>query len=351
MLPTLPVPLTAPVPVAHTSILLPPTFPAAPLPFRLVHTVRSVFFFLSRGRRCPSGWGSFAAPLGEALCLPGDRRPSALTWVGRLRLCGRAVYASGWAVCTSLAERHAPLYVGPSQCSPLRLPLIGRVPLGRTLSVAAVSRHALASGWPASPFNISPVSRSPPVVYALLTLLSLTCPLCLFLRPPPVLPCRFGSRRLAPHRAPTRTAVRRSSSGWSVAPLCSVAMAKSKNHTAHNQSYKAHRNGIKRPSRNYHPSRKGVRVVAQACPLLRMPLVSSGEAVSGWPFWLVGARYGCARGLLLTAHCTVLVLLCSGTSFFSGPAALVLFNILGPCLPNRWMSSSSRTRSMLSRAP
>lgn len=37
-------------------------------------------------------------------------------------------------------------------------------------------------------------------------------------------------------------------------------MAKSKNHTAHNQSYKAHRNGIKRPARNYHPSRKGVDV-------------------------------------------------------------------------------------------
>jgi len=36
-------------------------------------------------------------------------------------------------------------------------------------------------------------------------------------------------------------------------------MAKSKNHTAHNQSYKAHRNGIKRPTRHFHPSRKGVR--------------------------------------------------------------------------------------------
>lgn len=37
-------------------------------------------------------------------------------------------------------------------------------------------------------------------------------------------------------------------------------MAKSKNHTAHNQSYKDHRNGIKRPTRHYYPSRKGVDV-------------------------------------------------------------------------------------------
>ncbi|OSX72469.1 hypothetical protein BU14_0432s0006 [Porphyra umbilicalis] len=37
-------------------------------------------------------------------------------------------------------------------------------------------------------------------------------------------------------------------------------MAKSKNHTAHNQSYKAHRNGIKRPTRHFHPSRKGMDV-------------------------------------------------------------------------------------------
>ncbi|CAN4094961.1 unnamed protein product [Withania somnifera] len=35
-------------------------------------------------------------------------------------------------------------------------------------------------------------------------------------------------------------------------------MAKSKNHTAHNQSYKAHRNGIKKPKRHRHSSTKGV---------------------------------------------------------------------------------------------
>uniref|UniRef100_A0A0R0G9Z5 60S ribosomal protein L29 n=1 Tax=Glycine max TaxID=3847 RepID=A0A0R0G9Z5_SOYBN len=35
-------------------------------------------------------------------------------------------------------------------------------------------------------------------------------------------------------------------------------MAKSKNHTAHNQSYKAHKNGIKKPKRHRHTSTKGV---------------------------------------------------------------------------------------------
>ncbi|WVZ18472.1 hypothetical protein V8G54_005794, partial [Vigna mungo] len=33
-----------------------------------------------------------------------------------------------------------------------------------------------------------------------------------------------------------------------------VEMAKSKNHTAHNQSYKAHKNGIKKPKRHRHTS-------------------------------------------------------------------------------------------------
>ncbi|KAJ0762411.1 putative ribosomal protein L29e [Helianthus annuus] len=35
-------------------------------------------------------------------------------------------------------------------------------------------------------------------------------------------------------------------------------MAKSKNHTAHNQSYKAHRNDIKKPRKHGHTSTKGV---------------------------------------------------------------------------------------------
>ena len=35
-------------------------------------------------------------------------------------------------------------------------------------------------------------------------------------------------------------------------------MAKSKNHTAHNQSYKNHRNGIKKPKKHRYSSTKGV---------------------------------------------------------------------------------------------
>lgn len=39
-------------------------------------------------------------------------------------------------------------------------------------------------------------------------------------------------------------------------------MAKSKNHTAHNQSYKAHKNGIKKPKRHRHTSTKGVCILS-----------------------------------------------------------------------------------------
>ncbi|KAI8461360.1 ribosomal L29e protein family-domain-containing protein [Phakopsora pachyrhizi] len=35
-------------------------------------------------------------------------------------------------------------------------------------------------------------------------------------------------------------------------------MAKSKNHTNHNQNKKAHKNGIKKPASNRYPSLKGV---------------------------------------------------------------------------------------------
>ncbi|CAN1281460.1 60S ribosomal protein L29-1 [Linum perenne] len=39
-------------------------------------------------------------------------------------------------------------------------------------------------------------------------------------------------------------------------------MAKSKNHTAHNQSHKAHKNGIKKPKRHRHTSTKGVSTIS-----------------------------------------------------------------------------------------
>ncbi|MCO5612368.1 hypothetical protein L7F22_066635 [Adiantum nelumboides] len=38
----------------------------------------------------------------------------------------------------------------------------------------------------------------------------------------------------------------------------SAGMAKSKNHTAHNQSYKAHKNGIKKAKKHKYTSRKGM---------------------------------------------------------------------------------------------
>ncbi|KAK9813131.1 hypothetical protein WJX72_009627 [[Myrmecia] bisecta] len=37
-----------------------------------------------------------------------------------------------------------------------------------------------------------------------------------------------------------------------------LSMAKSKNHTAHNQSYKAHKNGIKKPKKHKYHSLKGM---------------------------------------------------------------------------------------------
>ncbi|TVU04335.1 hypothetical protein EJB05_50101, partial [Eragrostis curvula] len=47
-----------------------------------------------------------------------------------------------------------------------------------------------------------------------------------------------------------------------IQPLDPGEMAKSKNHTAHNQSYKAHKNGIKKPKRHRQTSTKGVSVRA-----------------------------------------------------------------------------------------
>jgi hypothetical protein len=42
-------------------------------------------------------------------------------------------------------------------------------------------------------------------------------------------------------------------------------MAKSKNHTAHNQSKKNHRNGIKKPVKHKYTSTKGVSTRGRAC--------------------------------------------------------------------------------------
>jgi large subunit ribosomal protein L29e len=58
-------------------------------------------------------------------------------------------------------------------------------------------------------------------------------------------------------------------------------MAKSKNHTAHNQSHKAHQNGIKKPKRHRHTSTKGVLFlsflwICYVCFLLRSTVLLIG---------------------------------------------------------------------------
>ncbi|TVU21242.1 hypothetical protein EJB05_30867, partial [Eragrostis curvula] len=60
---------------------------------------------------------------------------------------------------------------------------------------------------------------------------------------------RRRRRRPTARRAPLLSSPRFGSLG---------EMAKSKNHTAHNQSYKAHKNGIKKPKRNRQTSTKGM---------------------------------------------------------------------------------------------
>ncbi|KAI4344804.1 hypothetical protein L6164_011993 [Bauhinia variegata] len=53
-------------------------------------------------------------------------------------------------------------------------------------------------------------------------------------------------------------AIQRLQTGLGSASPLLQEMAKSKNHTAHNQSYKAHKNGIKKPRRHRHTSTKGM---------------------------------------------------------------------------------------------
>ncbi len=65
------------------------------------------------------------------------------------------------------------------------------------------------------------------------------------------LPAGGGQRAVALHRRRSLDSV--------VGGLERAAMAKSKNHTNHNQNYKAHRNGIKKPKRVRWISTKGVR--------------------------------------------------------------------------------------------
>ena len=49
-------------------------------------------------------------------------------------------------------------------------------------------------------------------------------------------------------------------------------MAKSKNHTAHNQTYKQHKNGIRKPRKFRQSSKKGVRQTAACTRVLLLKL-------------------------------------------------------------------------------
>ena len=66
-------------------------------------------------------------------------------------------------------------------------------------------------------------------------------------------------------------------------PHGTAAMAKSKNHTNHNQNYKAHRNGIKKPARVRWISTKGVRSHRLPALLLPEPGRSSQRAKAQCP--------------------------------------------------------------------
>jgi hypothetical protein len=59
-------------------------------------------------------------------------------------------------------------------------------------------------------------------------------------------------------------------------------MAKSKNHTAHNQSKKAHRNGIKRPQKHKYISTKGVSGRTHSCDGWRHSSSDLDEQLSAW---------------------------------------------------------------------
>jgi hypothetical protein len=66
--------------------------------------------------------------------------------------------------------------------------------------------------------------------------------------------CLAASSSCSLHHAPLSVQI-----GWPRVWECAQdKMAKSKNHTAHNQTYKAHKNGIKKPKNFRYASRKGV---------------------------------------------------------------------------------------------
>ena len=64
-----------------------------------------------------------------------------------------------------------------------------------------------------------------------------------------------------------------------------VKMAKSKNHTNHNQNYKNHRNGIKKPRFNKNVSTKGVRPLAAPRPTHASSASASAARIRAQCVW------------------------------------------------------------------
>ncbi|KAG0588067.1 hypothetical protein KC19_2G213300, partial [Ceratodon purpureus] len=72
-------------------------------------------------------------------------------------------------------------------------------------------------------------------------------------------PCENALLGLGRHPPHSLSVLRHRSPACRSAPLPSSGeMAKSKNHTAHNQSYKNHKNGIKKVKKHKYTSRKGM---------------------------------------------------------------------------------------------
>ena len=62
--------------------------------------------------------------------------------------------------------------------------------------------------------------------------------------------------------SPPQLAAQKKVEVWPRRGSRNATMAKSKNHTAHNQTYKQHKNGIKKPRKFRESSKKGVRLTA-----------------------------------------------------------------------------------------
>jgi hypothetical protein len=95
-------------------------------------------------------------------------------------------------------------------------------------------------------------------------------------------------------------------------------MAKSKNHTAHNQSYKAHRNGIKKPKTFKYKTRKGVRYLS---------LVTAYDDAAA----RVGASTASQASLFLTSALRLCVYDADGAQVPQEPGVIALSRTYDEC--------------------